>query len=200
MRMALRLAHGHSPEAGFNARTAPPARVLQRHRAGDLQHGRDRDLRHYRLHGGGPGQRRPGSGAGRGALFALAGALTYSELGINFPSSGGEYVYLTHAYGPEWGFIRLGLVFRRFFRAYRRHGPGIFRLPGNFSPSLKPANAAVRRFRRLAALGAAQLPALPDCGFTVLNCFGLGRTAKVQNVLTATKLVVIAGFLVLGFA
>ena len=40
-----------------------------------------------------------------GALFAFAGALSYSELGINFPSSGGEYVYLTHAFGPEWGFM-----------------------------------------------------------------------------------------------
>src|SRR3984957_13420153 len=40
-----------------------------------------------------------------GALFAFAGALSYSELGVNFPSSGGEYVYLTHAFGPEWGFM-----------------------------------------------------------------------------------------------
>jgi len=40
-----------------------------------------------------------------GAVFALAGAISYSELGINFPSSGGEYVYLTRAYGPEWGFM-----------------------------------------------------------------------------------------------
>src|SRR3974390_153779 len=40
-----------------------------------------------------------------GALFALAGAISYSELGINFPSSGGEYVYLTRAFGPEWGFM-----------------------------------------------------------------------------------------------
>src|SRR5438105_11552908 len=40
-----------------------------------------------------------------GALFALAGAVSYSELGINFPSSGGEYVYLTRAYGPAWGFM-----------------------------------------------------------------------------------------------
>src|SRR6266536_6679158 len=40
-----------------------------------------------------------------GAFFALAGALSYSELGINFPSSGGEYVYLTRAFGPEWGFM-----------------------------------------------------------------------------------------------
>ena len=29
-----------------------------------------------------------------GALFAFAGALSYSELGVNFPRSGGEYVYL----------------------------------------------------------------------------------------------------------
>ena len=40
-----------------------------------------------------------------GAVFALCGALSYSELGINFPSSGGEYVYLTRAFGPTWGFM-----------------------------------------------------------------------------------------------
>src|ERR687892_2316772 len=40
-----------------------------------------------------------------GAIVALAGAFCYSELGVNFPSSGGEYVYLTRAYGPTWGFI-----------------------------------------------------------------------------------------------
>src|SRR5438270_13485124 len=40
-----------------------------------------------------------------GALCALGGAFCYSELGVNFPSSGGEYVYLTEAYGPTWGFM-----------------------------------------------------------------------------------------------
>src|SRR5271165_7088960 len=40
-----------------------------------------------------------------GAICALAGAFCYSELGVNFPSSGGEYVYLTEAYGPTWGFM-----------------------------------------------------------------------------------------------
>src|SRR5215475_3782007 len=40
-----------------------------------------------------------------GAVFALAGAISYAELGVNFPSSGGEYVYLTHAFGPAWGFM-----------------------------------------------------------------------------------------------
>jgi hypothetical protein len=29
-----------------------------------------------------------------GAICALADAFCYSDLGVNFPSSGGEYVYL----------------------------------------------------------------------------------------------------------
>ena len=50
-------------------------------------------------------------------------------------------------------------------------------------------------------LGGGQLVASAlIAGFTVLNCFGVGRTAKVQNVLTSTKLIVIAGFVLLGFA
>jgi len=40
-----------------------------------------------------------------GAALALAGGLCYSELGANFPRSGGEYVYLSEAWGPAWGFI-----------------------------------------------------------------------------------------------
>src|SRR4051812_17829940 len=40
-----------------------------------------------------------------GAVFAFLGAICYSELAINFPSSGGEYLYLSRAYGPTWGFI-----------------------------------------------------------------------------------------------
>ncbi len=78
-----------------------------------------------------------------GALFALAGALSYSELGINFPSSGGEYVYLTHAYGPEWGFMTGWVsLLRRLLRAHRRRRPGIFRLLGLL---LSGAQASQRR-------------------------------------------------------
>ncbi len=40
-----------------------------------------------------------------GAILALAGALSYSELGAAFPRAGGEYVYLREAYGPLWGFL-----------------------------------------------------------------------------------------------
>lgn len=38
-------------------------------------------------------------------LLSLFGALTYAELAAAMPEAGGEYVYLSAAYGPFWGFL-----------------------------------------------------------------------------------------------
>src|SRR5213079_1962209 len=139
-----------------------------------------------------------------GALFAIAGALSYSELGINFPSSGGEYVYLTHAFGPEWGFMTGWVSFFAGFSAPIAAAALAFSdYLGYFFPSLKQANATlvVGSGAFSLRLGHGQLMASAlIAAFTILNCFGVGRTAKVQNVLTATKLVVITGFVLFGFA
>lgn len=40
-----------------------------------------------------------------GGALALAGAMSYSELGAALPRVGGEYVYLGRAFGPLWGFL-----------------------------------------------------------------------------------------------
>src|ERR1700722_10699940 len=40
-----------------------------------------------------------------GGVLSLCGALTYAELAAAMPGAGGEYVYLTAAYGPLWGFL-----------------------------------------------------------------------------------------------
>lgn len=40
-----------------------------------------------------------------GALFALAGAMCYSELGAALPMVGGEYIYLREAYNPFLSFL-----------------------------------------------------------------------------------------------
>ncbi|MDQ2869557.1 MAG: amino acid permease, partial [Acidobacteriota bacterium] len=40
-----------------------------------------------------------------GGLLALAGAVTYAELGSMFQGAGGQYVYLKEAYGPIVGFL-----------------------------------------------------------------------------------------------
>ncbi len=40
-----------------------------------------------------------------GGVLSLFGALTYAELSAALPHAGGEYAYLTAAYGPFWGFL-----------------------------------------------------------------------------------------------
>lgn len=40
-----------------------------------------------------------------GGVFTLAGALTYAELASAYPREGGDYVYLTRAYGDWAGFL-----------------------------------------------------------------------------------------------
>src|SRR6516162_7398670 len=111
-----------------------------------------------------------------GALFALAGALSYSELGINFPSSGGEYVYLTHAYGPEWGFMTGWVSFFAGFSAPVATAALAF---SDYLSDFFPGLSAKTSFGSGAFslhLGGAQL--LASCliaAFTILNCFGVGR-------------------------
>src|SRR4051812_29968141 len=40
-----------------------------------------------------------------GGLLALVGALCFAELASTYPRSGGEYVYLSRAFGPRIGFL-----------------------------------------------------------------------------------------------
>ena len=47
-----------------------------------------------------------------GGLIAIAGALTYAELGTMFPEAGGQYHYLKQAFGPLGLSLRLDLVAR----------------------------------------------------------------------------------------
>ncbi len=140
-----------------------------------------------------------------GALLALIGALCYSELGINFQRSGGEYVYLSEAWGPGWGFVDGWVSFvAGFSAAIAAAALAVSAYLAYFFPSLEAghAGATVLSFGFLTIhLGGAQLLA---CSvvivFTVLNLFGVSEVAKLQNVLTGTKIVVICSFLLLGFS
>ena len=40
-----------------------------------------------------------------GGVLALCGAAVYAELGARLPKAGGDYQYLTTAFGPMWGFL-----------------------------------------------------------------------------------------------
>ena len=139
-----------------------------------------------------------------GAFFAICGALTYSELGINFPSSGGEYVYLTQAYGPAWGFMSGWVSFFAGFSAPIAAAALAFaNYVGYFNPAFKQgtpplwsigSGALSLRFGGAQALAAALIAV-----FTILNCLGVKRIARIQNVLTGTKVAVITAFILAGF-
>ena len=38
-------------------------------------------------------------------IFVFIGSLIYAELGSRFPNTGGEFIYISKAFGPFWGFI-----------------------------------------------------------------------------------------------
>ena len=138
-----------------------------------------------------------------GALFALAGAFCYSELGINFPSSGGEYVYLTRAYGPTWGFMTGWVSFFAGFSAPIAAAALAFsNYLGYFFPALKQDHTAftIGSGALELKLGGAQIAASGlIAALTLVNFMGIGRVAKLQNLLTATKLLVLFSFVALGF-
>ncbi len=139
-----------------------------------------------------------------GALFALAGALCYSELGVNFPTSGGEYVYLTRAYGPVWGFLSGWVSFFAGFSApiaaaalaFAGYLAFIFPSIGQESSALRwDIGGITWQVGATQALAAGLVLVL-----TLLNCVGVVLVARVQNVLTMIKIVVIAAFVLLGLS
>ena len=138
-----------------------------------------------------------------GGIAALCGAFCYSELGINFPSSGGEYIYLTKAYGPTWGFMSGWVSFFAGFSAPIAAAALAFSdYIGYFFPWAKQASASfiVGPASWGWKLGGAQVVACVLVAvFTILNFFGVQRVARIQNLLTGIKLVVICSFILLAF-
>src|SRR5262245_29342184 len=118
-----------------------------------------------------------------GAILALCGALCYSELAINFTRSGGEYVYLSEAWGPAWGFINGWVSFFAGFSApIAAAALGISAYLGFFFPQL----AAEPTTMGAGPIVAAAIVA----AFTAVNLFGVSQVAGLQNLLTGVKLFV----------
>ena len=137
-----------------------------------------------------------------GAALALAGALCYSELGTNFPRSGGEYVYLSEAWGPAWGFIDGWVSFFAGFSApIASAALAISAYLAYFSPSLSVDAGPIVSlgFIQLRLGGSTFVACSIVAIFTAVNLVGVSQVATLQNALTATKLIVIAALLLLGF-
>jgi len=122
-----------------------------------------------------------------GGLLSLAGALCYAELATTYPRLGGDYVYLTRAFGGVVGFLfgwanltvvltggSIGVVSYAF---------------GDYAVQLWGLNAASAVWFALASVA----------GLSLLNIFGVVLGKLAQNVLTVAKVLGLAGIVVAGF-
>jgi len=108
-------------------------------------------------------------------VMSMFGALAYAELGAMMPVSGGQYVYLTEAWGPLWGFL-CGWTFFLVARsgATAAVAAGFATYLSQFVP-MSPA----------ASKGSAAALILV---LTLVNYRGVRLGATVQNIFTGLKL------------
>ena len=136
-------------------------------------------------------------------LLALAGALTYAELGAMMPRAGGMYAYLREAYGPVWGFFYgwaslLVIMSGGIAAIAAGFGESMNGLVPGFVASLPSGSWAIGGWRL--TLGGPQILALAAILLlTVINHFGVGPGAVTQNLLTWVRVGAIGLFAVLGW-
>ncbi len=134
-------------------------------------------------------------------ILSLFGALGYAELGAAIPEAGGEYVYLHRSFGPLMGFI-YGWV--QFFVAKAGSiaaiSTGFMIYLGYFLPRLKsPLWEAAVAGTKFQLTGLQIGAALLIIFLSGVNILGVRRSGAVQTVFTASKLVVLALLVILGF-
>jgi APA family basic amino acid/polyamine antiporter len=134
-----------------------------------------------------------------GGLIALCGALSYGELGAAFPQAGGEYVFLSRLYHPVLGFLSGWVSFFVGFSApiaFAANGFSSYltkAFPGLLHLGLLSGPLEATIMKKLYAI-------LIIAAFTVLHTRGLKAGARVQNVLTGLKVLLIIGLVAAGFA
>lgn len=135
-----------------------------------------------------------------GGVLTLFGALSYGEMAAALPRSGGQYVFLSEAFGPLWGFlygwtfllaINTGLV--------AAVAVAFGKTLGFFLPGVGEASVLFGSGRL--ALSTAQAVALAVIAtITYLNVTGLRTGALVQNAFTVAKVAAVAALVVLAVA
>jgi basic amino acid/polyamine antiporter, APA family len=141
-----------------------------------------------------------------GGILTLFGALTYAELSAALPDAGGEYVYLTAAYGPFFGFI-YGWTQTWVAKAasIATLATGFYMYLADFFPGLKvvsyviplpigPGGGSLEiRYGQLLGIGLILFLA-------AVNYVGVRVGGGVQIGVTAVKLALIGGLIVAGLA
>ena len=128
-----------------------------------------------------------------GGAIAFSGALSYGELGANFPRAGGDYAFLSELFSPLAGFLSGWVSFLVGFSAPVAATSLAFSeylvrtLPDMYVP------AEPGMVKKLVAIAVVVF-------FTTTHYFGIRSGTGTQNFLTGLKLFLIALLVFAGFA
>jgi APA family basic amino acid/polyamine antiporter len=123
-----------------------------------------------------------------GGVVAICGALTLAELSAMMPRTGGDYVFLTEAYGPLAGFLSGWVSF----------------LIGFGGPIALSARAAAKYvmspmgLTTSAGLVESLLATAAILAFAAVHASGRSRTIRVQGGMTVVKLAILGALAVAG--
>jgi APA family basic amino acid/polyamine antiporter len=135
-----------------------------------------------------------------GGFLTLAGALSYGEMAAAMPRAGGQYVFLSEAFSPIFGFLYgwtfLLAINTGFVAAV---SVAFAKTLGFFLPAVGEGHLLLAAGRY--SFSSAQAVALVVIGaITYLNVTGLRTGATVQNVFTVAKVAAVAALVVLAIA
>lgn len=134
-----------------------------------------------------------------GGFIALCGAFSYGELGAAMPGAGGEYLFLSRLYHPLFGFLSGWVSFIVGFSApiaasalgfseyFTRALPG-FSIWMQDSGVMQPEMT-----KKMLSVSVILI-------FTLIHYTGIKYGARIQNVLTILKILLIVILLTAGFA
>ena len=139
-----------------------------------------------------------------GGCLALAGAMSYAQLGRMWPLAGGEYIYLSRAYGPTAGFLSgWTSLIAGFSGAVAASAVGLVIYLGQYFPALASEHGLFSINFYVGALTfsprsltAASVIIL----FAALHACNLGAGKLTQNMLALLILAIIVVFCLFGFA
>lgn len=137
-------------------------------------------------------------------LLSLFGALTYAELAAAMPEAGGEYNYLSAAYGPFWGYLygwtqfwvaksgslaTLAAGFYTYLTVFiPALGGTVLVVPLDIGPGGKPLEI---HYGQLVAIGII-------LGLAGVNYIGVRTGGNLQVAITAVKMLLIFGVIAVG--
>jgi APA family basic amino acid/polyamine antiporter len=137
-------------------------------------------------------------------LLSLFGALTYAELAAAMPEAGGEYVYLSAAYGPFWGFLygwtqfwvaksgSIATLAAGFYIYLSAFVPLLAKPVAVFPYHIGPGGSLLEiHWGQLVAIGVILLLA-------AVNYLGVRAGGNVQVLVTAVKMMSIAAIILVG--